>query len=321
MNLFRCFTELFAFVKVFRFSRKERTQPARDSNLVCPQAKELLKSHTSANFLQRIETQFGESANLLVPALSIHTPTERDSLLEGGDRLLTPNGYSSSRSLGRNSPPWPERRPMRSRNSSNGSFDGGSLKDQIRSARIKCPQRPHCYIVPTCALESLITVGNIEKDIGARSDGIEHDKIKDVAEEVCRIARKVFAILAYMKMGPEIFSLLRDGVSDADLPLRWGRNDEREFILERKSGMHIDTFNGWTDDNIEDFERFQWWMLAPVFDDKEHYELDDNIILPFIPFKTNAETEQKKEGAYSEVYAVRCHPAHHSFWKRSRSEV
>ena len=263
----------------------------------------------------------------MIPALSVHTPTERDSLLEGTDRLLTPSGYSPSRSLGHSSPPWFDRsdgwksRLSRSRTSSNGSFEGGSLKDQIRSARIKCPQRPHCYIVPTCAIESLIIVPNVEKDIRARGHGIEHGKIRDIAEEACRIARKVFAILAYMKMGPEICFLLRDGVSDEDLPLRWKLNDNREFILERKSGMPIKTFEQWTDDNIEDFERIQWWMLAPVFDETEHYELDDNIILPFIPFKTNVETERKKEGAYSEVYAVRCHPAHHSFQESLGPEV
>jgi len=304
------------------FSAKRKSPvPARKQLGNALNGKQHLKINHPANSLQRVETQFGESRNGLIPALSIPNPTEREPLLEGGEGLLTPNGYSSSRSPGRNSPPWPPRRRLsRSRTSSNGSFDGGSLKDQIRSVRIKCPQRPHCYIVPKSALESLVTVANIEKDIKSRSL-TEHAKIKDIAEETYRIAQKVFAILAYMKMGPEIQSLLADGVSDADLPLRWRRNDEREFVLERESGVPIKTFERWTDDNIEDFERYQWWMLAPVFGDKTHYELDDNIILPFIPFKANAETEKKKEGAYSEVYAVRCHPAHHSFWEGSRSEV
>jgi hypothetical protein len=211
----------------------------------------------------------------------------------------------------------------RSRTSSNNSFERDSLGDQIRSARKECPQRRHCFIVPNSALESLITVPNIEKDIRARSHShnIELAEVGDVAEKACRVAKKVYAILAYMKMGPEISFLLRDGVSDKDLPLRRRRNADGEFLLERKSGVPIETFERWSDHDIEEFDRIQWWMLAPVFEDKEHYELDDDIILPFIPFKANAETAQKKEGGYSEVYAVRLHPAHHTFWERSKSEV
>lgn len=142
-----------------------------------------------------------------------------------------------------------------------------------------------------------------------------------VAETACRIARKIFAILAYMKKGSEICFLLRDGVSDQDLPLRRRHNDSGDFLLERESGVPIKTFERWDDKDREDFDRIQWWMLAPVFEDKEHYDLDDNIILPFIPFESNPETEKKKEGGYSEVYAVRLHPAHHMFWARARSEV
>ncbi len=174
-------------------------------------------------------------------------------------------------------------------------------------------------MVPNSALESLITVPNVEKDIQARC--IDIAEVKDVAGTACQTAKKLFAILAYMKLGSEICSLLRDGVSDKDLPLTRRRNDNGEYLLERKSGVPINTFAKWNDKDIEEFDRIQWWMLAPVFEDKEHYELDDNMILPFIPFKTNAETEQKKEGGYSEVFAVRCHPAHHTFWPRSVLEV
>lgn len=185
---------------------------------------------------------------------------------------------------------------------------------------MECPQRPHYYFVPISALESLITVSNIEGDIRASGYGIEPAEINDVAETACRIAKTIFAILAYMKKGPEICSLLRDDVSDRDLPLRRRRNDKGDFLLERKSGVPIETFERWDDKDREDFDRTQWWMLAPVFRDKEHYELDDNVILPFIPFKTNADTAQK-EGGYSKVYAVRLHPAHHRFWESSESEV
>lgn len=82
--------------------------------------------------------------------------------------------------------------------------------------------------------------------------------------------------------------------------------------------MPIRTFQDWSEYDIEEFDRIQWWMLAPVFEDKEHCDLDDDIMLPFVPF---TEAVEKKEGGYSEVYAVRLHPAHHNFWESSTSEV
>lgn len=176
-------------------------------------------------------------------------------------------------------------------------------------------------MVPNCAIESLITIPNIEKDIRARNHKIERSEVKHVAKEACRSAKKVFAILAYMKKGPEICSLLKEKVSDKDLPLGRKRHDNGISILQRASGVPIKTFETWSDNDIEKFDRIQWWMLAPVFEDKQHYDLDENIILPFIPFKSNPDTEKKKEGGYSEVYAVRLHPAHHRFWARSKSEV
>jgi hypothetical protein len=167
----------------------------------------------------------------------------------------------------------------------------------------------------------LITVTNVEKDIRTRNHGIGPSELNGVAKTTCSKARKVFAILACMKKGPEICSLLRDEVSDEDLPLRRRRNTNGEYMLQRTSGVPIETFERWSDNDIEKFDRIQWWMLAPVFEDKEHYELDENMILPFVPFKANPETEKKKEGGYSEVWAVRLHYAHHKFWERSKSEV
>jgi len=261
------------------------------------------------------------------PQILIRTLTEPASSLEENDRTPTPHGLSPARSLGRNSDPWQDRSSgqnsptlWRNQTSSNNSFEADSLKVQIRSARIECPQRSHCYIVPNSALESLITVTNVEKDIRARSHDNELSELDNVAESTCRTARKVFAILACMKKGPEICSLLRDGISDEDLPLTRCKTNG-EYMLRRTSGIPIKTFERWNDKDIEKFDRIQWWMLAPVFEDKEHYELDKNIILPFIPFKTNPEMEKKKEGGYSEVWAARLHHAHHKFWEPSKSEV
>ena len=52
---------------------------------------------------------------------------------------------------------------------------------------------------------------------------------------------------------------------------------------------------------------------SPVFVPGEHHKFDKNTILPFIPFSESDETKEKKKGAYSKVYPVKIHPAHHEF--------
>jgi hypothetical protein len=197
--------------------------------------------------------------------------------------------------------------------SSKGSVDGNSLSAQLRRARIPYHRHAHSYIVPICKQRSLITVENIKQDIQEGDDKIELAEIEDVAAKACNIAPSVFATLAYMKKGHEICALLRDGISDKDLPLKGG-NEEGKFTLERASRVPIETFERWDDEEREEFDRIQWWMMAPVFKSKEHHELNERTILPFIPFKENEETEKKKESGYSEVYARRIHPSHHNFW-------
>lgn len=196
-----------------------------------------------------------------------------------------------------------------------------SLSAQLRRVRIECPGRPHSFFIPISDLIRLITIPNIEKDIRDKLQHIEPAEIKYIAEKACLVAPKLFAILAFLKKGSEIYTLLRDEVSDKDLPLRRIKDKNGDFTLRRDSGKSIDTCGHWIDYDIEEFDRIQWWMMAPVFEDKHHYELEESTVLPFIPFKSSEDTELKKEGGYSEVYAAKIHPAHHNFWECSKSEV
>jgi hypothetical protein len=197
---------------------------------------------------------------------------------------------------------------------SKNSADGNSLSAQLRRARVPYHRHAHDYFVPICKQKSLITVESIKQDILEGGDNIELAEIEDVAAKVYNTAPKMFAALAYMKKGHEICALLRDGISDKDIPLSVGKNEEGDFTLERVSQVPIKTFERWNDDEKETFDRIQWWMMAPVFKSKEHYDLDESTILPFIPFEGNEETEKKKEGGYSEVYARLIHSSHHNFW-------
>jgi hypothetical protein len=171
------------------------------------------------------------------------------------------------------------------------------------------------------ALEELITAPNIERDIHDRIQNIEPGEIKHLAKKISLVAPKMFAILAYMKKGAEICSLLKDGLSDDDLPLKRKANGKGEYKLFRKPEVPIETFEHWSDRDVEDFDRYQYWMIAPVFEDRGHYELEDSHILPFMPYETTPETEKKHGGSYSVVYVARIHPAHHKFWGRTESRA
>ncbi len=195
------------------------------------------------------------------------------------------------------------------------------LRERLHSARRECPPNSHFFFVPNCVQESLITVDTVAREIQAGKRHFGQPEAEQLAEETCHSARHLFAILAYMKRAPEICTLLEEGVSDEDLPLMRRHEDQQRFALKLRTGNPIKTMEYWSDEDLENFDRFQWWMTAPVFVDKRHYDLYDNTILPFIPFRSDIETKEPKQGGYSEVYPVRVHPSHHQFWKRTASEV
>lgn len=236
-----------------------------------------------------------------------------------GERL-SPNGWSPSRSSRGNSVSSYKSSDRDSSTSRNSPAEN-ALKHQLRHGRIECPRLNHYFFIPICEQQRLITCSNIEKEIRDQGQDFDPTEIKQIAERAHEIAPRLFAIAAYMKKGHEIGSLLSDGLSDKDLPFIRRKNKKEAASLQRKSGEPIETFKRWSDAEIEKFDRIQWWMISPVFSDKEHYELDDNTILPFIPFEASADTEQLKIGGYSEVYAVRLHPSHHNFWEESGLEV
>ncbi|KAH8590923.1 kinase-like domain-containing protein [Bisporella sp. PMI_857] len=189
----------------------------------------------------------------------------------------------------------------------------GSLKEQLESRRIECPHRKHSFFIPQNTLEELITPSLVTRDIQTYK-GITPAKALEHVKIACQSAQKLYAVLALVKKGSHISDLLDAQITDKDLPLE--RRDSN-FALYRKSKNLEDdpilVFADWTQKEREKFDRFQWWLTAPVFEDKEHYELDDKTILPFIPFQHRDDIKKPIQGGYSEVYPVRLHPAHHKF--------
>jgi hypothetical protein len=194
------------------------------------------------------------------------------------------------------------------------------LKDQLYSGRIKCPDIPHAFFVPKDILESLVTEAAVTQDIRSRADHIGDDEAQLQSRKVCEHAKQLYAVLAYVKKGPAVQSLLDEGVADRDLPLiekklALGHGLARSSMLVRRSGTEIRTFRDWSEKELEKFDRYQWAMTAPVFKDKRHYELDGKAILPFVDFDHPDGRRKPQQGGFAEVYPVRLHPAHQRFWE------
>lgn len=271
----------------------------------------------------RIDTQIQPTNNPQeepsVPHISVRTPTEPTQPSNDPFEPPSPGSLAPSRPSRRNSE---SASSDRTRSDSKGSSTTVQLlREQLEAARLESYQRPHSFIVPRSTQEELITVSTILKDIQARNPDIDETEAAAYAAKACHCAKKLYATLAYIKKGPEICSLLEEGISDGDLPLKRISNAKSRFALYRKTGESIKTLEAWKDKYLESFDRVQWWMTSPVFEEQQHYDLDDKTILPFVPFEFAPAANGKTQGACSEVYPVCIHPAHHEFGQTSASKA
>ena len=191
------------------------------------------------------------------------------------------------------------------------------LAKDLRRARI-CHQRQH--FIPLSELKRLITTSVIEQEILDGNRDMEAADARTYANRVEQSSKKLFAILSYLKKGSAICSLLDGNLSDQDLPFNKVEVDEDCSLWRREPKERIQAFDEWEEEDIETFERIQWWMIVPVFDKEslDCLKLGEEVILPFIPLEEqeekNEEIPHMKMGGYSEVTAYRIHPAHHNFW-------
>jgi hypothetical protein len=267
----------------------------------------------------QISTHNTHEQEPIVPSIAVRTPTEPVQINDIFELPPSPGSLAPSRTSRRNSVSTSSEH---TRSGSKGSSKSVHLlREQLEIARLESHRRPHSFIVPRSILEELITASTILKDIRARNSEIDESEAAEYAAKACGSAKQLYATLAYIKKGAEICSLLDEGISDKDLPLKRVPNSKSRFTLYRQTGEEIKALAAWKDKYLENFDRIQWWMISPVFKDQEHYNLDDKAILPFINFESTPDANGKTQGAYSEVYPVCIHPAHHEFGEMSDSKV
>ncbi|KAF2465828.1 kinase-like protein [Lindgomyces ingoldianus] len=197
--------------------------------------------------------------------------------------------------------------------------EAGSLHNSLRQARIQCSNKNnHKFFVPDCELKKLITVEVVTPILQKILPSTADARINDLAKSICESAPRLFATLGYIKKEHEILPLLEEQVSDEDFPfqLKHPQPLGSHYALQGKGGKDIISLAKWNDEVSEEFQRCQWWMMAPNFNEGSHYILDDNAMLPF------TERREISKGGYSRVHFAKIHPSHHNFSgvKRSDSE-
>jgi hypothetical protein len=132
--------------------------------------------------------------------------------------------------------------------------------------------------------------------------------------------QKVFAILMLMGRTKRIWSFVKEGVSDADLPLAKVRRDGI-FELRRcgNAQAHLRCLRKQSD--IIGFVTRQWCVLAPVFGQPDgekllHCDADKSQIMPFVYWENAS-----RQGGSGEVHKARIHPDHHAFDNSEASTI
>ncbi|KAF1850768.1 uncharacterized protein K460DRAFT_274684, partial [Cucurbitaria berberidis CBS 394.84] len=169
-----------------------------------------------------------------------------------------------------------------------------------------------------------------------------HEQIRSYAKVICteletneiqrgkakiKSFRKIFALLVLVEAASSIVRFLDEDVSDQDLPLTLVRRQGTDELY-RKGNRNKKPLRCFklSPVKLENFQEYQWWMLAPYFSPGEdgvmkHYILQDDHILPFVdPDDADEGGVVIKTGGYGRVLMVRIHPDHHNFRDRQLCE-
>ncbi|KAI0016099.1 hypothetical protein F4780DRAFT_760866 [Xylariomycetidae sp. FL0641] len=183
--------------------------------------------------------------------------------------------------------------------------------------------------LPKSELDRLISPTSVSRELRRKIPTASTDDLMSLAQEICQETlvlrgeklkyksfRKIFAILVLLDESASISLLLKEDVSDLDLPLVI-----ENYMLRRRepssveSSKPLECFADWYLPKHTFFAQEQWSMLAPFFAQRRHrsashYVLDDAHILPF----TNKEEDQMDYvGGFGHVKVVDIHQDHHNF--------
>jgi hypothetical protein len=176
------------------------------------------------------------------------------------------------------------------------------LYEQLHDSRDEDWLNGRRKYIPASAIDDFITKDSIKAEL-VRKSGNPINLSGCLAEKVMnRKAKRMFAILLYLKEPRDIKRLLNDGFTDEDLPLVKHTEGLRSS-LDPKKIFHLP--KNWDRQTVDEFLEKQWMLLAPVFINYgEHMVLDPECPLPF------SEIDERIYSHSSVIYKAKIHPSH-----------
>ncbi|KAI0878596.1 hypothetical protein GGS24DRAFT_443422 [Hypoxylon argillaceum] len=176
-----------------------------------------------------------------------------------------------------------------------------SLYHRLRLMTVRC-DKTHTIrdfsdfsFLPLDAINKALTI----VDVKAQSPWYEFFRT-----EILERVRKVFAILGLCMLEAHIRDLFNNGLTDEHLPLVRGYYQQQTNILFSQ-GKEFKSFLKWKGNEVDQFLRNQWLVLAPVFTQPgEQIRIDKHAPLPFYNIKRSETT------GWSILYKGTLHAAH-----------
>ncbi|KAG9195323.1 hypothetical protein G6011_00444 [Alternaria panax] len=192
--------------------------------------------------------------------------------------------------------------------------------------------------VSKAKLRHVITVDAVTRELTRTSakfhPPLSPERIKGYAKRVCiateeeergrtriKSFRKIFALLVLVEAVPSIVDFVREDVSDQDLPLTLVRYQGTDELYRKgdENRVPLRCFSDWSPLKLENFQNYQWWLLATYFSPPDadgvvkNYKLQDEHILPFVTPKNALDQCFDKTGGYGKVIMVQIPSDHHNF--------
>ena len=210
----------------------------------------------------------------------------------------------------------------------------GRLRDSLRGACVSQSRYNTGIYIPEDKQHEILTEFNVYETLKLAGVASHEENLRTLVNQVLptglglgsaeaiesRSRQKLFAILIMLGVPEIIGTFIRKDIWDTHLPLHRNLAKNRWECCDDINGnkvLKVVHFMDHTRDPhsyLEDlFEKYQWYMIAPVFDlggpELIHYSLLKNTPLPFID---SLDSEEPARGGFGEVRRVRIHRAHHN---------
>ncbi|PQE05915.1 kinase domain-containing protein [Rutstroemia sp. NJR-2017a BVV2] len=254
-----------------------------------------------------IPTIIGPDRDMNIPSERTNRPISEGSILPTRSPSRTPSGNSDLSSANHATSTV----PLIQSNSSE-LETANPLREQLVKARASIYNSGYLWIIPRCQLNAIITSQNVASDISLNFPELNSNQVNNYATIVVERAKSLYATLVLIKQSGSICQALDEQIFDADLPLTYCMpGKKRTASFATNNGRFVTCFNSWLEESKQEFAEKQWSTLAKIFHLGQHYELDENDLLPFLRLEKGEYVP--KRGAFGKVYPARIHPSHHEF--------